>query len=215
MAPESGAPQVLATGERRRVRLSLLVLGTLGSGSLVGVAFSLYLVNHYPLLLIVLSPLGRHLVLVAPIVDPFAFLGVTVTRRMAFYLASYHLGRGLGPAGIVWIEARAARFARFVRWLERIFSRASHLVVLGMVGPTVSMLAGISGMRVSVFAPLATVGILARALLLLGFAEWLRVYIEAILAWIDVYWLPGTVVMVVAVAIYRLRRRAPSPAMED
>jgi membrane protein DedA with SNARE-associated domain len=194
-------------GDRDLARLSLLSLGALGSASLVGVAFSLYLVNHFPLLLIALSPLGRHLVLVAPIVDPTAFVLVAVARRMAFYLPSYTLGRALGPAGILWIEARSARFGVFVRWLERIFARASHWVVLGMAGPTVSMLAGVSGMRAPVFAALATLGLLARMLLVLGLAEWLRVYIEALLGWIDAYWVPGTVVMVAGVLVYRWRRR--------
>ena len=37
--------------------------------------------------------------------------------------------------------------ARFVRWLERLFARAPRTVVLVLAGPTVSVLAGVSGMR--------------------------------------------------------------------
>ena len=217
-APESAPSQVpanLTSEERKVARLCLLVLGVLGTGSMLGVAFSLYLVNHYPLLLIAISPLGRHLVLVAPIVDPWAFLAVSVGRRMLFYLPSFYLGRALGPLGIPWIEARAARFGRFVRWMERLFARASHAVVLLMVGPTVSVLAGISGMRAAVFFPLATLSLVLRASLVLGFAAWLREYIELALAWIDEYWIPGTLVMVTLVALYRWRRGAPSAVMED
>jgi hypothetical protein len=200
---------------RRLAARSLSLMGVLGACSMVGVAFSLYLVNHYPLLLIALSPLGRHLILVAPIVDPFAFVAVVVGRRLLFYLASFHLGRALGPLGIPWIEARAARFGRFVRWMERLFARASHAVVLLMAGPTVSALAGISGMRAGVFFPLAALSLVLRALLVLGFAAWIKGYIEIVLAWIDAYWVPGTVVMVVLVAVYRWRRRVPSLVMED
>ncbi len=217
-APEaqpSEVPSTLTTEERKTTRLCLTVLGVLGTGSMVGVAFSLYLVNHHPLLLIAISPLGRHLILVAPIVDPGAFLAVAVGRRLLFYLASFHLGRALGPLGIPWIEARAARFGRLVRWMERLFSRASHAVVLLMAGPTVSALAGISGMRAGVFVPLATLGLVLRALLVLGFAAWIREYIEVALTWIDEYWIPGTVLMVALVGVYRWRRRAPSPVMED
>jgi len=213
--PAAGVPHLLTTESRREVRLSLWALGSLGSASMVGVASSLYLVNHHPLLLIALSPIGRHLVLVAPIVDPLAFVMVAVLRRMAFYTASFRLGRALGPAGIPWIEARAARFAIFVRWLERLFSRASHLVVLVMAGPTVSALAGVSGMRTIVFAALASTGLVLRMLLILGFAEWVREYIEAILAWIDAHWLPGTAVMLALVLLYRWRRRRPSIVVED
>ena len=94
-----GSIALLDSEQRKTVRLCLSVLGALGTASLIGVAFSLYLVNHYPLLLIALSPLGRHMVLVAPMVDPIAFVVVAVARRMGFYLASFHLGRTLGPAG--------------------------------------------------------------------------------------------------------------------
>jgi hypothetical protein len=197
----------LGPEQRRVVRRCLLALGVLGGASMIGVAFSLYLVNHYPLLLIALSPIGRHLVLVAPIVDPFAFVAVALARRMAFYLATFYLGRALGPAGIVWIEARAVHFGRFVRWIERLFSRASHVVVFAMASPTVAALAGISGMRTGVFLALATAGLIIRLVIVLGFAEWLREPIEWLLAWIDEYWIPGTVVLVAGVVLYQWRRR--------
>ena len=205
----------LSPEQQRTVQICLWTLATLGSCSMIGAAFSLYLVNHFPLVLVGLSPLGRHLVLVAPTVDPAAFVAVAVGRRLLFYLACFHLGRALGPLGIPWIEARAAHFARFVRWMERLFARASHTVVLLMSGPTVAALAGISGMRTRVFVPLATASLAARMLLVLGFAEWIRVYIEIVLAWIDEYWVPGTVVMVALVVTYRLTRRAPATVLED
>ena len=205
LSDEAGAG--VGPEERRIVRRCLTALGVLGAGSMIGVGFSLYLVNHYPLLLIALSPLGRHLILVAPIVDPVAFVVVAVVRRMLFYLASFYLGRAMGPKGIVWLEARAARFARFVRWLERLFSRASRAVVLLMAGPTVSVLAGISGMRTGVFIALAVPSVVARTLLVLGFAEWLREPIQALLALIDEYWLQGTAVLLIGVAVYQWRQR--------
>ena len=206
-APLESAAQLTAE-QRKMTRLCLSVLGVLGSGSLIGVAFSLYLVNNFPLLLVGLSPLGRHVILTAPLVNPVALVAVLVLRRMLFYLASFHLGRALGPAGVPWIEARAARFGRFVRWVERVFARAPHLVVLIGVGPTVSALAGISKMRVAAFVPLATLSLVARILILLGFAAWIRVYIEIALEFIDEYWIPGTILMVVGVALYRMRRGA-------
>lgn len=193
--------------ERRLALRCLTVLGVLGSGSLVGVAFSLYLVNHAPLLLVALSPLGRHFVLAAPLVDPVALVGVGAARRMLFYLAAFYLGRALGPAGIPWLEQRAARFARLVRWLERLFARAPHLVVLLFSGPTVSGLAGIAGMKTGLFVALALPGLVLRLLLVVGFAEWMREPIETLLAVIDEHWVPGTVLLVTLVAIHQWRRR--------
>jgi membrane protein DedA with SNARE-associated domain len=212
-APHSGFP--LDGKRQQRLRLSLWGIGILGTGSLIGVAFSLYLVNHAPLLLIALSPLGRHMVLVAPAVHPVAFVSVLVARRLLFYFACYTLGGALGPAGIPWLEARAARTAAFVRWMERIFSRWSRLVVLVMSGPTVSALAGMSGMRMPVFLPLATVSLVVRCLLVLGFAAWIEEYIEIARGWIEEIWLPGTVLMVAGVVLYRWKRGTPLKAMED
>ena len=196
-------------------RRCLSLLGVLATCSMIGVAFSLYLVGHYPLLLVALSPLGRHIILVAPIVSPIALIAVVGTRRMIFYLACFQLGRALGPAGIPWIEQRAARFGLFVRWVERLFSRAPHLMVLGFTGPTVSALAGASNMRTGAYLPLAVVSIVVRLLIALSFAEWIREYLEIILAWINEYWLPGTLVMVLGVAIYRWRRPSPSAMLDD
>ncbi len=213
MIPQTDAGDgnaALTAHELRVVRVCLGILAVLGTGSLVGVAFSLYLVNHYPLVLIALSPLGRHLVLVAPVVAPTAFLAVAFARRMGFYLTLFYLGRALGPRGITWIEARAGSFGRFVRWVERLFARASHLVVLVGIGPTVSALAGISGMRVGVFLALGSASLLARLLVVLGFAELLREPIEQLLALIDDYWIPGTVVLVIGIAIYHWRRAEKS-----
>jgi membrane protein DedA with SNARE-associated domain len=195
--------------EQALVRHGLTALGVLSICGLTGSAFSLYLVNHFPLLLVALSPIGRHLVLVAPIVDPVAFVGVAVARRLLSYLACYLTGRGLGPTGVEWLEARAARFARFVRWVERLFLRAPHAVVFVMAGPTVSGLAGMTGMHPAAFVPLAVASLTLRMLFVLAFAEWLREPIEWLLARIDEYWVPGTVVMVVGALLYpghRIRR---------
>lgn len=178
----------------------------------MGVAFSLYLVEEAPLLLIALSPLGRHFVLVAPSVDPIAFLVVGGVRRLVFYLACFFLGRSLGPVGLVWIEARARRFATWVRWLERLFQRAGHVVVLLFVGPTVSTLAGISGMRLGSFVLLATISLFFRLVVLYSFAEAFREPIEAFLAWITDYRLPGTVVLVGAVLLWRYARARKATA---
>ncbi len=201
-------PDAALDAERQRsVRLHLGVLAALGTASMVGAASSLYLVNHYPLLLVALSPLGRHQVLVAPNVDPLAFLAVGLLRRGVFYLSCFQLGRALGPLGIPWIEARAAAFARFVRWLEGLFGRAPRAVVLVFCGPTVAALAGIARMRLAVFAPLAALNLTVRLLVVLFFADLMRAYIERVLAWIDAYWIPGTVVLVLGMLLFRRSRR--------
>ncbi len=212
-APAAFTP-VLDAGQRRIVRRCLSAIGLLSSLSMFGVAFSLYLVNHAPLLLVALAPLGRHIWLVAPIVNPFAFVAVVTLRRISFYVASFFLGRALGDDGIPWIEDRAAWFGRFVRWLERLFGRAPRSVVLGLNGPTVSALAGISAMPFPVFGALATTGMVIRLVIILQFAEQIRPWIEAVLAWIDRYWLPGTAMMILGVLLYRWKGRRRLPRFE-
>ena len=204
----AAAPGPLTGPQQRRVRLCLGLLALLGGGSLVGVASSLYLVNEYPLLLIALSPLDRHLILVAPVIDPLAFIAVGVGRRTLFYLPCFLLGRTLGVATIEWIEARAARFARFVRWLERLFARAPRTVVCALPGPTVSALAGISDMSLGVFVLLAAAGTFARMLIYLYFGDWLSQPLESVRAFIYEYWLPGTIAIVAIMAVQRWRQRS-------
>ena len=211
----AAGPWLLDAEQRLAVRLCVSTLAALSTVSLVGVAFSLYLVNHYPLLLVAMSPIGRHLLLAAPNVDPLAFVAVVVARRMLFYIASFQLGRTLGPAGIDWIERRAARFGRFVRWLEQVFARAAYPIVFCFAGPTISAIAGASGMRLRVFAALAAPGLALRALGAIALAAWARGYIEIALEWIDEHWLPGTILMVALVVLYRWRRSAPTRLMED
>ena len=201
--------------QRRTTQRCLSLLGALATASLSGVAFSLYLVGHYPLLLIALSPLGRHLVLVVPSVSLLSLIVVAGIRRMVFYLTCFRLGQALGPAGIPWIEERAARFGRFVRLIEGWFSRAPHLVVLIMTGPTGSALAGVAGMRTGTYVPLAIISVVLRLLILFGFAEWIQVYLEIALVWINEYWLPGTVVLVMGVGLYRWRRPAATTLGHD
>ena len=84
-----------------------------------------------------------------------------------------------------------------------------------MAGPTVSALAGISGLRSGTFAALATLSVVFRLIVMVGFAEWLREYLEIVLAFIDEHWLPGTILMVAGVAIYRWRRQEPAAFTRD
>ncbi len=207
--PPVGTPPQAGSGlsaeERALTRRCLSVLGVLSTGTLIGVVFSLYLVGHSPLLLIAISPIWRHLIVVAPTVHPVAFVLVAVSRRMAFAIACFYLGRALGPTAIDWLEARAPRAARFYRWLDRGFKRASHLVVFLMPGPGVSALAGSAGMRAPAFGLLIALGLSLRMLIVVALGEYFREPIEVLLGLINDYWIPGTILLVLAVALYRWR----------
>ena len=124
-----GAETGLDDGQRRVVRLCLIGLAVLGTGSMIGSMSVLYLSNHFPLLLIALSPISRHLVLVAPTVDPALFVAVALGRRLAFYIPCFLLGRNLGDAALTWLDARFRGAARFIQWLDQIFQRAQYPAV--------------------------------------------------------------------------------------
>jgi len=190
----------------RLARRCLLLLGVLWATSIVGRAFSLYLINHAPLVLVAMSPMGSHVLLATAVTNPVALLAVATARRLVFYAATFFLGRALGPYAVEWVEARARRFGRFVRFLERLFARAPRLVVLGAAGPTVSALAGMSGMRLSTYLTLATVGLAVRLWIWIQFADVFRGPIEQLLVWIDEYWVTGTVVLVVILGFTQWRR---------
>jgi hypothetical protein len=192
--------------EWRLARRCLFLLGGLWVLSTVGRAFSLYLINHRPLVLVAMSPLGSHVLLATAVANPIALLAVTTARRLVFYGGTFFLGRALGPYAVQWVEARTRHFGRFVRFLERLFARAPRLVVLGAAGPTVSALAGMSGMRLSTYLALATVSLVVRLWVWIQFADVFRGPIEQLLALIDEYWVPGTIVLVGILGVTQWRR---------
>ncbi|MEN8160546.1 MAG: hypothetical protein ABFS41_10795 [Myxococcota bacterium] len=207
MTAEPHPTQPPPSPEQWRVaRLCLTVLGSLWAISTLGRAFSLYLITHYPLLLVAMSPMGSHVLLAAAVTNPVALLVVATARRLLFYTATFYLGRALGSRTVQWVEARARHFGRFVRFIERLFERAPRLVVLLAAGPTVSALAGMSGMPLWSYLTLATLGLAVRLWIWIQFADLFREPIEQLLAWINEYWVPGTIVLVTIIGIAQWRR---------
>ena len=159
----SETPADVETGlddsQRRVVRLCLIGLAVLGTGSMIGAMSVLYLANHFPLLLIALSPTGRHLILVVPTVHPAAFVAVATLRRLAFYVPCFILGRTLGSTALAWLETRFRGAARFVQWLDRIFQRAQYPAVFFLPGPIMSTIAGNAQMPVATWILLIACGL--------------------------------------------------------
>jgi membrane protein DedA with SNARE-associated domain len=205
IALEADGRKPLSPAKRRVVRTCVGLMAALVAVSTVGTAASFYLMGVAPLLLVAMSPVGRHVFLAAPVVDPFALAAVLIVRRQLFYGCSFFLGRALGPDIIPWIEQRVAFAGRFIRLMERLFGRAPRLVVATMAGPTVSTLAGISGMAIKTYMLLVFLSLTVRATLMVGFAELTETYLQMGRVWVDEYRVPGTILMVLGVAIY-LRR---------
>lgn len=197
----------LGPEERKRVRLCLIAIGILTTASLLGTAFSPYLAINYPRLLISISPNSRHLVLVAPVVGLGALLSFALVRRMLFTFVAYWLGRSLGEPGLVWLEQRAQKSARFVRWLERFFKDWSYLAVVAFPHGAMASIAGIAKMRPIGFFPCALVGITIRLVLLYMLASQIRGPIMMLLEFIRAYQLPVTGAVIGAVLAYQYWKR--------
>jgi hypothetical protein len=197
-------------GQQRIVRRCLMGLAVLGVGSMIGSTSVLYLANRYPLLLIALSPIGRHLILVVPTVHPAAFVTVATLRRLLFYVPCFILGRTLGSTALAWLETRFKGAAGFVRWLERLFQRARYPAVFLLPGPIMSTIAGKARMPITTWISLVASGLVLRMIAIVWFGEWMREPIERLLALFDEYWIPGTIVLVTVTAIYQWRKRQPA-----
>ena len=217
VAPDGGLdPFQYSPEQLRQMRIwfgvlaVLSVAGTLGS---IGVA---RLANDLPLLLIVLSPVNRHLVLVAPTVSPAAFLSVAIVRGLVSCGVGFQLGRAVGKAGLQRLDALSPGVGRFVRWVERLFERSAPTAILLLPGLIVALLAGISGMRPAVLLALACAGLALRMLAILFLALFFREQILWVLEFFNRNWLLITlgIVAIVALNSWRASGRS-SPASRD
>jgi membrane protein DedA with SNARE-associated domain len=171
-------------GDELPPRLIFGPLGVLAAANFIGIAFSPYLLVEAPLALIALSPLVRHLVVVAPSVDPLAFFGLATLRLFAPDPFMYALGKRYGPRAVSWIEARSLLAGRFARWLERLFARAGPLVLFVWPGPTVCTVAGVFRMPRQRFVALNLAGTLVLVTLVHHFGAAFRSEIELVQAWV-------------------------------
>jgi membrane protein DedA with SNARE-associated domain len=186
--------------------------GVLGIAAAVGMAMTVPLLRYSPLLLIALAPLGRHLVLAAPITELLPFMLVATGRRLVTCTLAYLVGRAYGEAGIAWVRTRYPWTVRVVRVLQWLFRRIGPLMVLVAPGPINCALAGAMGMRWAWFLPMATIGQAFWAYVTYRVGEALSAFILPILAWLNQNMIPATLVCVVLVVLYRVLRRGKQGA---
>ena len=199
------SPNVSESRTRLPLILSVAAMG--GIGVTLGVAFAPPLLHYSPLLLIALAPLGRHLILAAPVTAFVPFVVVGTLRRVVTCALSYLIGQAYGEAGLAWLRQRYPRASRVVRVVQRVFDRAGPLVVLIAPGPLMCALAGLTGMRWRLFLPLATLGQMAWVAITYQLGAALRAYLIPILAWLEENMLATTLTCVLLVLLYQLGRR--------
>jgi hypothetical protein len=183
-------------------------VAAIGIANLIGFAFGPALLTHAPLVLIALSPVGRHLVLAATVTPMVPFVIVGAARRMVVTGLGFALGRAYGGNGVVWVKARYPRLEPALRLLEWLFARAAPLILLLSPGPLVCALAGATGMRAWVALPIATAGQIGWMLITYKLGEALAAWLAPITAFVEAYMLPMTLACIALALAYQwLRRR--------
>jgi membrane protein DedA with SNARE-associated domain len=202
--------------DRQLSRLRTGVFGLLSvvtAASLLGTALSPYLLVKSPLLLVAVSPAAHHVVLAAASVEPVPLVAVATARRVLTGIGAYGIGFLYGRAALGWLDQRYPRVARFVAWIEGLFTRWGVWLLILVPLPMVALFAGAARSRLPAFLVAVT----------LGHTLWntVTVYVgDAISRWTDRlttflgdHLLESTLVCIFVIALQQMlsRRRATLP----
>jgi hypothetical protein len=139
--------------------LATVVVTTIAS--YVGSALAPYLLLEHPLVLLLLSPVGRHVALAAPRVALLPLVAVVVVRRVVSLAAAWALGAIYGSSAVSWLDSRSPRSGAVVRLGERLFGRWGTPLLLVLPTHLLCALAGASGTRPVTMLVLVTLGEIA------------------------------------------------------
>lgn len=186
----------------------LFALGALVVSSLVGTAMAPYLAVHYPLVLVALAPLPRHLILVAPHTPIVPFVLVATLRGLLSCIVAFEVGLRYGPQGVRMFERKSPRIGGFLRYFEQVFARAAPLFLLIAPGPMTSSLSGISGISRLVTWSISAAGLSLWACVNYQLGDWLQPWTGPLLAFFQRHLLEATLGCIALVAGYQwLSRR--------
>lgn len=189
-------------------------LGVITVGGMIGVASWAVLLAKAPLVLIALSPLFRHLVLVAPTVDALSLFAVGVPRHVLPDPIVYFMGRDYGPLAIQWIEANSPSTGKLVRALERLFAKVGPVALLISPDLLVSTLAGAAKVRFPVFIAFNLAGTIGTVAVARWFGKALQGPIEALTTFVKSNLIAVTVASLIVLAVAQwlsTRKRGEAP----
>lgn len=191
------------------------VISVTGGASLVGTALAPYLLVRSPLVLVAISPAAHHVALAAASVDPVWLVTIATVRRVITALGAYGLGFLYGRGALAWLEQRYARLARFVRWVERLFTRWGVWLLVPAPTATVALLAGAARSRLWAFLVAVTLGQGLWNAITVYVGDAISLWTELLLGFLGEHVLESTLVCVAVVTLQQglsrfLRRRRPS-----
>jgi membrane protein DedA with SNARE-associated domain len=202
---------------RQRRKLQLLVgpLVLLFAIRGIGIALAPALLERAPVVLFLMAPLGRHLVLISPVLDTVTFVIVGMVGYFTIDPLTYMLGREYGQNAVAWIEQRSGMASGWVRWVDRMFRRAAPVVLFVTPGPFVNLLAGAAKMRVPLWLALNLSGTLAAVMIARYFSEALAGLITVIREFIEANVAALTLISIAVVVVSTLFRRRRARRMAD
>lgn len=205
--------------QRRRKRRLLLLLAPVGLlfvAHLTGSALSPTLLVQEPLLLVAMSPLGRHLVLVSPSVDTLPFYAVAVVRLFAIDPFMYQVGREFGQDAVDWTKRRAGkRIGGLVEWAEKLFERWAIPMLFISPGAFVCLFAGVARMNRVLFVAVNLAGTFMMVTIVRVFGDEFRGPIDAVREFVEANMLALTVATVTLVVVSTWWRRRKIRLSED
>jgi membrane protein DedA with SNARE-associated domain len=168
-------------GDRHRLWWLTGPLVVIAAAAIAGNAFAPALLDRAPLLLLALNATTRHLVLTATSVDVVPYLLVGLGRRVLEDPFLFLLGRWYGDDAVAWIDAKVGG-GRYLRWVQRHFTKVGYVLVALFPGGVVIVLAGASGMNIVVFFALNIAGTIATILALRWAGDSVSGPVDAIVA---------------------------------
>lgn len=183
----------------------------------LGIALSPWLIVTYPLLLVVLSPSGRHLALAVHELPLWLLIVVATARRVLALAVIWLIGAVFGRAAIGWAETRFPRITRFIHWTEGLLRRFGVPLLVVAPGFTPSLMSGVTGIPFARYLPAITLGTAFYVALTVFFGEAVAGWTLPIMAWLGAHVVEATVVCTVVVGAWKLwsrLRRRPAGGLE-
>jgi membrane protein DedA with SNARE-associated domain len=198
-SPEVASDLAPPAARRGHMLVYAIPLGLMTVANLIGSAFMPYLLTHAPLVLVGLSPLFRHIVLVAPSVDAKSLFAVVVVRHFAPDPFMYFLGREYGPLGLAWAEANSPVVGKVARTLERLFAKVGPVALLVSPDVIVSTLAGAARVPFPVFVVVNVAGTVLTVVVARWFGDAFDRPIHVLMAFFQAHLVVVTVASVLVV----------------
>jgi membrane protein DedA with SNARE-associated domain len=199
-AEDDGETEARPVYSRASLYLLLAPIVVLTVLAYIGDALAPTLVNHHPVWLILLNTRKRYLALTSTHIDPVTFVVVGVFRQMLSDPLYFLIGRRYGDAGVRWLERKLGDGAAGITLFEKWFKKAAYPMVAIAPNPIISVLAGASKMKASVFLALNLGGTVVTIIILRLFGDVFSSPLDAVLRFLHRYQWPLTIVSVLLVA---------------